>query len=175
MDFDLSIVFNTLSEITGGRAPFPPPPHVAGLFARAEVERDAWGAIPAELNGAFGLDIAPEEWRRLWCSVFTGEVPGMREALAELKDEFRLVALSNTTAVHWDFIVEAYPIFQLLDGWVVSYAEGVAKPDPALYRILMDRHTGGRPPFFYTDDIPRYVRAAQSLGWEASVFSGAGR
>ena len=97
----------------------------------------------------------------------------MREALAELKSEFRLVALSNTEEVHWTFVLRKFPIFKLLDGWVVSYTEGVAKPDPAIYRAFMNRYCDGRSPVFYTDDNPRYVEAAQHLGWEAEVFTDA--
>jgi hypothetical protein len=35
---------------------------------------------------------------------------------------------------------------------------------------VMDRYGNGRPPFFYTDDSPRFVEAARSLGWDAEVF-----
>ena len=97
----------------------------------------------------------------------------MREALEELRREFRLVALSNTDEVHWPFVVGKYPLFELLDGWVVSYREALAKPDPAIYRLVERRYCAGRPPFFYTDDTPEYVCIAQSLGWESEVFRGA--
>jgi len=83
------------------------------------------------------------------------------------------VALSNTEEVHWAFVLEKYPIFELLDGWVVSYKEGVTKPDPAIYSAVVDRYCNGRLPFFYTDDSPLYVEAARHLGWEAEVFSDA--
>ena len=94
----------------------------------------------------------------------------MRLVLSELKKDFRLVALSNTDKVHWDFALHTLPIFALLDGWVVSYAEGVAKPDPALYRAVVERYCNGRLPFLYVDDIFENVEMARSLGWRAEVF-----
>ena len=101
----------------------------------------------------------------------------MRQALNEVRAAFsgavRLVALSNTSKVHWDFVTRRYPIFDLLDDWVVSYDEGVAKPEPEIYQRFMERHTGGRPPLYFTDDIPRYVEGAQAVGWDAEVFQGA--
>ncbi len=125
------------------------------------------------VNGTLRLSLEPGEWRELWCRIVTGEVPGMREALAELKSEFRLVALSNTDEVHWKFLLKKYPIFELLDGWVVSYAEGITKPDLAMYSALVNRYCDDRLPFFYTDDTAHYVEAARSLGWEAEVFTDA--
>jgi FMN phosphatase YigB (HAD superfamily) len=173
IDFDLNVLFDELTRIRGQTVGFPLPPELEALFAKAELESRAWYAIPPALNGTLGIALETEQWRELWCRIFTGEVSGMREVLAELKREFRLVALSNTCQVHWEFIVERYPIFGLLDGWVFSYEEGLAKPDPAIYQVVMDRYTGNRPPFLYTDDMPQYVEAARRLGWRAAVFEDA--
>ncbi len=60
----------------------------------------------------------------------------MRLVLSEPKKDFRLVALSNTDKVHSDFALHTLAILGLLGGWVVSYKERVAKPDPALYRAI---------------------------------------
>jgi 2-haloacid dehalogenase len=173
IDFDLKVLFDELTRIRGETVGLPLPPELEALFAKAELDRRAWRAIPPALNDALGIALDPEQWRRLWCRIFVGEVPGMRQVLAELKRGFRLVALSNTCHVHWDFLVEEYPIFRLLDGWVVSYEEGMAKPDPAIYQEVMNRYTGGQPPFLYTDDMPLFVEAARRLGWRAAVFQDA--
>ena len=64
----------------------------------------------------------------------TGEVPGMRELLLQLKQQgFKLYGLTNwCSAVHE--VMKRYPIFQLLDGRLVSSEEKLIKPDPAIYR-----------------------------------------
>lgn len=134
------------------------------------VGKRSWLETVETMNQALGLSLKGDEWRQIWCSIITGEVPGMRQALGELKDEFTFVALSNTDEVHWNHVLAAYPIFQLLNGWAVSFEEGMMKPDPALYQRVVDRYGNGRPPFFYTDDSPRFVEAARSLGWDAEVF-----
>ena len=94
----------------------------------------------------------------------------MNQTLAELKDEFTLVALSNTDEVHWNHVLATYSIVHHLDGWVVSFEEGVMKPDPAIYTRLTERYNKGGLPFFYTDDNPSFVDAARRLGWDAEVF-----
>ena len=75
------------------------------------------------------------------------------------------MALSDTDEVHWNYALQKYPILLLLDGWVVSYEQGAAKPDPAIFRATIERHCNGRLPFFYTDYIPVHVETARSLGW----------
>ncbi len=173
VDYDPKVVLEELSKRCGREIGLPLPIDLDELFFPVYVGTQSWGDILHVLNNALGFFLESQEWRELWCRIFTGEVPGMREALAELKSEFRLVALSNTEEVHWTFILQKYPIFKLLDGWIVSYTEGVAKPDPAIYEAVVDRYCDGRLPVFYTDDTPRYVESARRLGWEAEVFTDA--
>ena len=94
----------------------------------------------------------------------------MKEVLRELKKDFLLVALTNTVEVHWSFLLKTYDILDLMDGRIVSYLEGVAKPDPAIYQMVVDRYCDGRLPYFHTDDLPEYVEAARRVGWRSEVF-----
>ena len=170
VDYDARVVVEELSRRCGRQIDLPQAADLDELFSPVYEGRQSWKDTLQVLSRALGFSLDSQEWWGLWCRIFTGEVPGMREALAELKSEFRLVALSNTEEVHWTFVLRTYPIFGLLDGWVVSYREGLAKPDPAIYRALMDRYCDGQLPVFYTDDTPRYVEAARRLGWDAEVF-----
>ncbi len=173
VDYDPKVVVEELSKRCGREIGLPQPGDLDKLFFPVYVGTQSWRDILQVLNSALGISLEFQEWGELWCRIFTGEVSGMREALTELRSEFRLVALSNTEEVHWRFLLRRYPIFELLDGWVVSYTEGVAKPDPAIYQALMDRYCDGQLPVFYTDDTPQHVEAARRLGWQAEVFSGA--
>ena len=173
VDYDPTVVVKELSKRCGREVGLPQADDLYRLFFPVYVGTQSWGDILQAINRALGFSLGSQEWLELWCRIFTGEVSGMREALAELKSEFRLVGLSNTEAVHWTFVVKKFPIFELLDGWVVSYSAGVAKPDPAIYRVLMNRYCDGQLPVFYTDDNPRYVEAARRLDWEAEVFTDA--
>jgi FMN phosphatase YigB (HAD superfamily) len=126
--------------------------------------------IVPELNASLGVSMSPSEWHDLSCSVFTGEVPGMKEVLRELKRDFFLVALTNTVEVHWTFLLKTYDILKLMDGCVVSYLEGMAKPDPAIYQLVVDRYCDDGLPYYHTDDLPEYVEAARQMGWRSEVF-----
>ena len=170
VDLDPDAVLQELSRRCGREIRLPLPGDLENLFFQVYVGKRSWEAVLPAINSALGLSLRIEEWHALWCRVIKAEVPGMRLVLSELKKDFLLVALSNTEKVHWDFALHTFPIFALLDGWVVSYAEGVAKPDPALYRAVVERYCNGRLPFLYVDDMPENVEAARSLGWQAEVF-----
>jgi 2-haloacid dehalogenase len=173
VDIDPTVVLGELSKRYGRKIDPHLRPNLDRLFFPLYVGIRSWDDTVKDINGALGLSLEPEEWRDLWCGVLKGEVSGMREVLTELKREFRLVALSNTDDIHWDYALRNYKIFELLDGWVVSYREGVAKPDPDIYQAVVQRYCAGKLPFFYTDDMPTYIEAARQLGWDAEVFSDA--
>ena len=170
VDVEPDAVLNELSNRCGREIRLPLPGDLENLFSHVYVGKRSWEDILPAINSALKLSLTIDEWHALWCKIIKGEVPGMRQALSKLKKDFRLVALSNTDKVHWDFALNTFPIFALLDGWVVSYEEGVAKPDPALYLALVERHCNGRLPFLYVDDILENIETARSLGWQAEVF-----
>jgi FMN phosphatase YigB (HAD superfamily) len=141
------------------------------LFFPVQTGEKAFDDIIPAINGSLAVSIPPDEWRDLLCSIFTGEVPGMKEMLLQLKTDFFLVALTNTIEAHWTFVLKTYEILELFDGYIVSYKEGVAKPDPAIYQMVVDRYCDGRLPYFHTDDTPEYVKAARQMGWRSEVFT----
>jgi FMN phosphatase YigB (HAD superfamily) len=170
VDFSLRPLIAALSKNRREKVTFPSLPDIDKLFLPVQIGEASLDDIIPELNSSLGVSMGPSEWRDLSCSVFTGEVPGMKEVLLRLKSDFFLVALTNTVEVHWTFLLKTYEVLKLMDGYVVSYLEGVAKPDPAIYQAVMDRYCNGRVPYFHTDDLPEYVEAARKMRWRSEVF-----
>ena len=168
--FDLKPLIGALSRHRGDKVTLPSLSHIDKLFLPVQTGKSSMDDIVPELNASLGVSMSPSEWHDLSCSVFTGEVPGMKEILLQLKKDFFLVALTNTVEVHWTFLLKTYDIFKLMDGTIVSYLEGLAKPDPAIYKLVVDRYCDGGRPHFYTDDLPEYVEAARQMGWRSKVF-----
>jgi glucose-1-phosphatase len=170
VDFDLKPLIGALSKNRGEKVAFPSLANIDKLFLPVQTGEASIDDIIPELNASLAVSMTSEEWRDLSCSVFTGEVPGMKEVLRELKTDFFFVALTNTVEVHWTFLLKTYDILKLMDVYIVSYLEGVAKPDPAIYRRVADRYCHGGPPHFHTDDLPEFVEAARQMGWRSEVF-----
>ena len=102
-----------------------------------------------------------------------GLVSGTAEILYDLHDRgIRLVALTNFSAETFAHMPELFPeIVSLFDDVVVSGAEGVAKPDPQIFRILARRLGHPIDGVFYVDDSLRNVEAARDAGMDAVHFS----
>jgi len=105
----------------------------------------------------------------------TGLVPGAADLLAALHAHgVRLVALTNWSAETIHHGLETYPeVFALFDDIVVSGAEGVAKPDQEIFRVLARRLGQPLDGVFYVDDNVHNVDAARSAGMDAVHFTDA--
>ena len=116
------------------------------------------------------LDLDYPRFCEIWSSIFLPGTLIADETLERLHRRHRLLALSNTNAIHFEMVRERYRSLRHFDAFVVSYEVGALKPDPRMYRAALDR--AGAPPqqCFYTDDIAAYVEAARQFGIDAVQF-----
>lgn len=118
---------------------------------------------------------AIEAYGTRWLETLGGPIESTVEVLADLRraGRVRLLALTNWSA---ETFALARPTFAFLDwfeGIVVSGEEGLIKPDPAIFRILVERHGLDPTTTVYVDDLAANVRAAAGLGFDALAFSDA--
>jgi 2-haloacid dehalogenase len=83
-----------------------------------------------------------------------------------------LTALTNWSAELFPQALDRFDFLGLFDDIVVSGAEGVAKPDPAVFAVLRERV--GRPldRCVFVDDSAANVAAAAAAGLDAIHFDG---
>ena len=109
-----------------------------------------------------------------WVDMMGGEIPGMEETVAGLKQRgYKLYGLTNWSAETFPLVRSRYPVFELLDGIVVSGEEKIAKPDPEIYRILLRRYGLKAEECIFIDDNPANVKSAEDLGIHGIVFTSA--
>ena len=138
------------------------------LFAQAETGR----LDPERFRGGVCAltGLAPEEFPAWWNSIFQPGWLIAPELVRELQPGYRLGLLSNTNAIHFDFLRAERPLLDEFDFRVLSHEVGAAKPHPAIYAAAEAQ--AGCPPgaILYFDDVPEYVVAAQRRGWHAVQF-----
>lgn len=106
-----------------------------------------------------------------WIEMMGGEIPGMRALVQDLKARgYGVYGLTNWSRETFPLVRDRYPVFGLLDGYVVSGEEMTMKPDPALYRILLDRFGLKGEECLFIDDNPRNAAGGESLGIRGIVF-----
>ncbi|WP_104493209.1 HAD family hydrolase [Paracoccus denitrificans] len=85
-----------------------------------------------------------------------------------------LYALTNWSAETWPHALELHPrLGGLFADILVSGQVGVLKPEPAIYRLLMDRNGLVAEDCIFIDDSAANAEGARALGIDAIHFTGA--
>jgi len=101
-------------------------------------------------------------------------MPGMEAVCRDLREAGRaLHAFSNYPVWH-RWIEEELGLSRYLDWSFVSCETGLRKPDPAAYRLALERLGGEPSRCVLVDDRPENCRAAVDLGMGAVRFRDAG-
>jgi putative hydrolase of the HAD superfamily len=169
--FDFKTAYRRMAELAGCSVEdVPARIRATGLvapFERGEIEPEPF---VRELCTALGLEITHQEFCEWWSSIFLAE-PLIPEALLQdLGRRHRLLALSNTNAIHFGMVKEAYPLLRHFDGFVLSHEVGAAKPDAKIYATAIARSECRAEECFFIDDLAVNVDAARSHGMDAVQF-----
>jgi biotin operon repressor BirA-like protein len=97
---------------------------------------------------------------------------------------YRLILISNTNRLHYEYIRRTYPILRAFDHVVLSYKLKTRKPEPAIYRAAL--RLSGVPPSARVERTIATRRAVSSavgarrtarktpskmaLGWKSSLI-----
>ena len=115
-----------------------------------------------------------EAWPARFEETMAGPIPGTVDILAALRDRGTpLYALSNWSAETFPRAQAVFPFLHWFDGVVISGALRIAKPDPSIYRHLLERYALRPEDTVFIDDAPRNIDAAAALGMRAIRFTGA--
>ena len=108
-----------------------------------------------------------------WPEMVAGDIPGTVEVLAELRAAgVPLYALTNWSGETFAITRGRFEFLEWFDGLLVSGEERVTKPDPAIFRLLLDRFGLDPAATVFVDDAEANVAAARRLGIDAIRFTG---
>jgi len=111
-----------------------------------------------------------------WPEMLGGELPATVAVLAELRAAgVPLYALTNWSAETFGVARERFRFLGWFGGLVVSGEEGIVKPDPRIFRLLLDRFGLDPAATVFVDDSPVNVAAARRVGLDAVRFEDADR
>jgi 2-haloacid dehalogenase len=84
-----------------------------------------------------------------------------------------LYALTNWSRETFPIARRCFPFLARFRGVVVSGEERAAKPDPRIYRILLERYALDPAACLFVDDVARNVEGARAAGMEGILFTSA--
>ncbi len=121
------------------------------------------------LKERLGLPWTYDQFVRAWNGIFR-ENHDVIAILRRLRQQHRLLALTNTNTLHLAHIKTAIPSMGLFEAWVASCEVGVRKPDPAIYALALERMGVSPAQAIYIDDRPELVEAGRRVGLTAIRF-----
>jgi 2-haloacid dehalogenase len=104
-----------------------------------------------------------------------GQIDGAVEVLGELKARgVRCLVLSNMEPATFTARLGRFAFMNWFDGYVISGLEGLAKPDPQVFQLLLRRYRLAPAATVLIDDSPTNVEAARAQGMAAVRYTSAG-
>jgi 2-haloacid dehalogenase len=143
------------------------------------LQRDTGDSWPAAIAA---LQAAHPQWADIfrayderWAETLGGSIEESVDILRELRDRgVPLYALSNWSAEKFPCAEARFEWLDWFDGIVVSGRVKLIKPEPAIYRHLMQTYRLEAPDILFVDDHEPNVVGARALGIAAHHFTSAG-
>ena len=113
-------------------------------------------------------------YREHFEAALIGEVPGTAELVRELHAAgVPMWGLTNWSHELYPHAPRGFPVLDLLTDVVVSGTEGLAKPDPAIFELVVARTGMAAGDLVFVDDKQANVDAASAVGLDGILFTGA--
>jgi 2-haloacid dehalogenase len=138
--------------------------------------------MPPERTSAELAKAHPDQAELIWAwsrrseEMVAGQIDGTVAILCDLKSAgVPCYALTNMERETYPLRLERFEFMGWFDGTVVSGFEGVAKPDPAIFELLLNRFGVEPSETVLVDDSAVNVRAARDIGMQAIEFESPAR
>ncbi len=158
---DLGLTPGTLNRIMFGS------PVWQEVLTGHKTAEDYW----REIGPALGLH-TPEEIQAFRQRYFADEAinDGVLDLIRRLHGHYKLAVLSNSPPDLARWLAD-WEILDLFDVVVCSGDEGVVKPDPAAFELVLERLGVVPQEAIFIDDYPGHVEAARALGLHGILFT----
>ncbi|MDY6788468.1 MAG: HAD family phosphatase [Candidatus Nanohaloarchaea archaeon] len=85
---------------------------------------------------------------------------------------YKIALLSNTNAIHYEFIEDNFPVVELFDPVILSFRVGARKPEKEIFKAALERISAEPEECVFIDDREENARAAERAGIRGIHFRG---
>ena len=111
-------------------------------------------------------------WMTRWDEMLGDAIETMPKVLQYFsRKSYELHAITNWSAETFHFAEKKYDFLKLFKTITVSGHEKVAKPNPIIFEIFLERHRLKASNCIFIDDAPRNIESAYSIGFETIHFT----
>ena len=139
---------------------------IGTLYREAKISRDEfWKKAIESLGIVADADTLEEDWIRGY-----ELIQGTKDLIVELTKQYKIYYLSDNVKERVEKLNERYDFLRWFAGGIFSHEVGVRKPDPRLYRLILDNAKVFAPEALYIDDKPRNLEPARDMGMATILF-----
>ena len=127
-----------------------------------------------EMKALLNMQIPDNEFDEIWNAMLKSIPRNKLDLMKTLQSSYRVLILSNTNIIHqrkFDEMVgeiaEGRKMSDFVDFAHYSHDLGYRKPNPDIYKEVIDRHDLIPKRTIFLDDRPENIESAKSLGIEA--------
>jgi putative hydrolase of the HAD superfamily len=188
MNKELSVILFDLGGVLVELPPRPIPVGWADHAPPSEQRLSGWMNSPAvkafeigeisaaqfadELVNEMKLSIAPEEIIAYFTFWPKGLFPGTMALIGRILPHYSLAIFSNTNELHWPRLMTEMELEGCFNHYFASFKIGMAKPDPAAFRYVVNALSCEPAEILFLDDSQMNVDAARLIGMNAERVSG---
>lgn len=148
------------------------------IFAAEEIKLFETGKISAEnlfkhLKELLGLRMVFAEFVKAWNSIFSLKPIISEQFIEKLSKKYRLIILSDTNELHFEFIRQNFPILRFFDDFILSYKVGFLKPSAEIFQATIEKANCKAEECLFTDDREGNTTGALKFGIDAILFESA--
>lgn len=138
------------------------------LFDAFERGTVSAAAFRREISRRLGLQLTDQAFDEGWCALYLDPYEGINELLSTLKDQYRLVALTNTNSIHAQAWKSKYrESLTHFDKVFSSHELGARKPEKQAYQSVLNYLCTKPERAIFLDDSPINIQGAVQLGIRA--------
>ncbi len=115
--------------------------------------------------------ITEEEFCKIYSDIFEVN-EDVASLLPKLKENYKLVLLSNTNYIHQKYGWEKYEFLKNFEKLILSHEVGAIKPQEKIYRAVEEFTQLPSNEHIFIDDIREYAEGAKACGWDGIQFLG---
>lgn len=141
-----------------------------GLWVPYESGLEACSEFRDRLRDRFQLECTDYEFDSAFSALLRDFPVNVVSLLQEVKANFPVYLLSNTSRIHSHLFLQNNSLFSLFDFVHLSYEMGVSKPDKAIYQQVVVSNQLQNKRIVFFDDNKFNVRSAQEFGWDAVLI-----
>lgn len=139
---------------------------LGSLYREAKITREEFWQKVIE---ALRIQANSDELEKTWIHEYE-LIEGTRDLVQELSKKYKVYFLSDNVKERIDYISKRYNFLTWFEGGVFSHEVGIRKPNPEIYKLVLEKAQVNANEAVFIDDKPSLLVPAKEMGMLTFAF-----